>query len=64
MVKRICPNCHTFETCSVNPKMQNGHYPDYDCFIARKSNGISIRAVSVIMRKEVNDNVPIKSRFS
>jgi hypothetical protein len=44
--------------------MQNGHYPENECFIAKKSNGISIRAVSVNMRKEVNENVPIKSRFS
>jgi hypothetical protein len=27
-----------FKTCSVNPKMQNGHYPEYECFIAKKSN--------------------------
>jgi hypothetical protein len=44
--------------------MQNGHYPEYECFIAKKSNGISIRAMCVNMRKEVNENVPIKSRFS
>ena len=38
MTKQICLNCHTFKTCSINPKMQNGHYPDYKCFMAKKNN--------------------------
>ena len=32
--------------------MQNGHYPEYECFIAKK-------AMSINMRKEVNENVSI-----
>jgi hypothetical protein len=34
-----------------NPKMQNGHYPEYECFIAK--------AMSINIRKEVNENVSI-----
>jgi hypothetical protein len=39
--------------------MQSGHYPDYECFIAKKAMSISIRAMSVNMRKEVDENVSI-----
>jgi hypothetical protein len=35
--------------------MQNGHYPEYECFIAKKAMSISVRAVSVNMGKELDE---------
>jgi hypothetical protein len=39
--------------------MQNGQYPEYECFIAKKAMSISMRAVSVNLGKEADENVSV-----
>jgi hypothetical protein len=43
----------------VIPRCRTVHYPEYECFMAKKAMSINMRAMSVNMRKEVNENVSI-----